>query len=95
MPYTNTTPPLPFIGSSETSRDAAIKAHDFVGAQGWRVLRFIRWAGEAGATQREIAESLAIGRPSVCARVRALEQMGHVRKTTARRQACAVYQAIT
>jgi DNA-binding MarR family transcriptional regulator len=82
---------LPFQSGSETSRDAAVKAQRFVGKQGADVLHFLEWAGDCGATQREIAEALHIGRPSVCARVRALEQCGDVVKTPARRQNCAVY----
>lgn len=82
---------LPFQSGSETSHDAAVAARAFVGQQGARVYAFIVACGVFGATQREIADRLNIGRPSVCARVRALEQCRDVRKTERRRDGCAVY----
>lgn len=80
---------LPYASGSDTSRDAAIAAASFVCAQGRLVLAYIRQRGSA--TQREASEGLGIGRPSCCARFRALELCGAIAKTSARRQACAVY----
>lgn len=91
MPYTNSTPPLPFQSGSETSRDAALKALRFVGDQGVTVLDYIRECGRFGVTQKEAAEELHIGRPSICARFNALEKSGEIVKTTERRSGCAVY----
>lgn len=85
---------LPYAPQSETSLEAAKRADRFVWQQGLRVLHFLQGAGACGATQKEIAHALAIGRPSVCARVRALETHGRVWKTTARRGHCAVYLAV-
>jgi hypothetical protein len=84
---------LPFQSGSETSHDAAIHAKDFVGDQGLTVLAWIRRRGDFGATQKEASAALGIGRPSLCARFRALEQAGSISKTTSRRCGCAVYQA--
>lgn len=84
----------PYQRGSETSRSAAERAKDFVGEQGAVVLRFILTRGLKGATQKEISEALNIGRPSICARVRALEQTQQIEKTTAKRGNCFVYVAV-
>jgi len=93
MPYTQSA--LPWAPGSETSHDAAIAAQAFVGRQGARVLEAIRSTGSHGMTQRECAIGLDIGRPSICARVRALEQAGSIRKTDQRRGGCVVYVAVS
>lgn len=85
----------PYQRGSVTSRAAAIKAQAFVGEQGARVLAWIVGRGTRGGTQREGSEALAIGRPSACARFRALERTHAILKTGTRRRGCAVYQAIT
>lgn len=84
---------LPFQSDSDTSRAAAVKARDFVGRQGIKVLCWFEDQGQHGGTQKECAAALGLGRPSVCARVNALERHGVVVKTTARRDGCAVYKA--
>ena len=81
----------PFQPASETSREAAERAQAFVGDQGARVLAWIQVRGSFGATQRECSEALGIGRPSICARVRALEQVGQIVKTDRKRDGCFVY----
>ena len=83
---------LPFQSTSDTSRDAALKAARFVGQQGLDVMGWFRAQGEHGGTQRECSEALGIGRPSVCARVNALEKQGRMVKTDERRAGCAVYK---
>lgn len=94
MPYAlPTQAELPYAAGSDTSRDAALQARHFVGRQGLQVLVWFEQRGAEGGTQRECAEALSLGRPSVCARVRALEQHGALVKTTARRAACSVYVA--
>jgi DNA-binding MarR family transcriptional regulator len=87
-------PRLPFARGSDTSFDAAMKARHFVGEQGRQVLAYILGCGAAGCTQKDISEALFLGRPSVCARVNALEHAGEIRKTGARRDACAVYASV-
>lgn len=90
MPYLDASYALPFQGQSDTSREAAEKARHFIGRQGRAVEGFVSRCSK-GATQMEIAECMGIGRPSVCARVRALELAGRLRKTEERRGNCAVY----
>lgn len=92
MPYADQSYALPFTSGSETSREAAIKAADFVGQQGEVVYAWFADQIEGG-TQREASEALQIGRPSICARTRALELAGRLVKTENRRQGCAVYIA--
>lgn len=84
----------PYQPGSDTSKDAAERARAFVGQQGDRVLAWIRSVGEHGATQKEAAQALKIGRPSLCARFRALEQLKAITKTTARRGGCVVYRGL-
>lgn len=92
MPYLDSVNrELPFASESDTSRQAAIHARDFVGKQGVQVLLWVEARGAYGATQKEISDGLQLGRPSVCARVNALEQQGKLVKTSARRQGCVVY----
>lgn len=86
---------LPFQSGSDTSRDAAVRAAKFIGQQGLDVLAWFEARGPQGGTQKECAAALDIGRPSICARVRALEEAGRVRKTEARRGGCAVYEFCT
>jgi biotin operon repressor len=83
---------LPFQSGSATSRDAAKRAERYVCQQGADVLRWFLERGARGGTQRECSEALGIGRPSICARVRALEQCGWLIKSVSeRRTGCAVY----
>ncbi len=82
----------PYQRGSDTSKAAALKARDFVGKQGAQVLALIRCHGELGSTQKEAEAVLHIGRPSLCARFRALEQTKAIVKTTERRGGCVVYR---
>lgn len=94
MPYIDSlTPDLPFQSESPTSHAAAVKAHDFVSQQGEKVFAWFAQR-RSGATQKEASEALEIGRPSMCARVRALEQAGRLVKTSARRDGCQVYEVL-
>jgi len=82
---------LPYQSRSDTSKDAAQAAAKFVGRQGEAVYGWFVLRGLTGGTQRECREALGIGRPSVAARVHALECCGRLVKTAARRDGCAVY----
>ena len=93
MPYLSTTYDLPFNGT-DTSRDAAKAASRFVGQQGLQVLVWFNVRDVDGGTQKECAEALNLGRPSVCARVRALELAGLLSKTSDRRGGCIVYRSV-
>ena len=81
---------------SETSREAAVRARSFVGPQGEQVYAVIEyWSDDPGygITQPELAERLSLGRPSVCARVRALELAGRIEKIPGvKRDGCAAYR---
>ena len=90
-PYAMTTP---YQRSSDTSKAAAARAQHFVGEQGETVLIWIQARGERGATQKDAAAALGIGRPSLCARFRALEQTHAILKTAERRGGCVVYRAL-
>lgn len=92
MPYLDAARELPFQSGSDTSREAALAAKQFVGQQGVAVLKAIADCGPAGATQKEISAALGIGRPSICARFNALEQSWRIVKTAHRRNGCAVYR---
>jgi len=93
MPYLHSsTYELPFASGSDTSRAAAKRAEAFVGPQGADVLRWFIERGARGGTQKEAAAALGLGRPSVCARVNALEKCGWLIKSVSERRAgCAVY----
>ena len=95
MPYLHTDLNLPFQSESDTSKDAAQLAERFVGPQGERVYDVILRCGSCGVTQKELAVDLNMGRPSICARVRALELAGRVVKTARRRSGCCVYEVRT
>jgi hypothetical protein len=86
-------PMPPHARHSATSHDAAIKARRFIGEQGERVLAWFKSRGLQGGTQIEASAALGIGRPSMCARVNALEHRGDLTKTDARRGNAAVYLA--
>ena len=74
MPYLDSANyDLPYASESETSRDAAVQARKFVGRQGLTVLAWFVSRGAYGGTQREASAALVIGRPSIAARVHALE----------------------
>ena len=95
MPYLDSASyDLPFQSGSDTSREAALQARSFIGVQGIRVLRWFEDRGARGGTQKECAEALSLGRPSVCARVHALEHAGALYKTRLTRARCAVYMTI-
>ena len=83
---------LPYQSGSATSEDAARAAAKFVGQQGQAVYRYVEAWGDRGATQKDIARGLQLGRPSVAARVHALEHTGRLVKLTSRREGCAVYR---
>jgi DNA-binding MarR family transcriptional regulator len=83
---------LPFASQSSTSRDAAQHARRFVCQQGADVLRWFIERGARGGTQKEVAAALGLGRPSVAARVHALEKCGWLIKSVSeRRSGCACY----
>jgi hypothetical protein len=85
---------LPFASGSDTSEAAALRAKRFCGPQGLEVLAWFVARNGWGGTQRECATALHIGRPSICARVHALEKAGSLRKTALRRGGCAIYEAV-
>lgn len=89
MPYIET---RPYAAQSDTSRDAALRAKAFVYRQGLEVYRYLASCGSRGATQKEVSAALGIGRPSCCARFKALEDAGAIRKVEySRRDGCTVY----
>lgn len=83
---------VPFASGSETSYEAALHAKTFIGEQGVRVFRWLKSRGEYGGTQREAEADIRISRQSLCARFKALEDAGAIRKTRVKRAACVVYQ---
>lgn len=85
---------VPYQRGSDTSLAAAERARSFVGEQGETVLAWIQKCGERGTTQKEAAFHLGFGRPSLCARFRALEQVHAILKTAERRGGCVVYRAM-
>lgn len=89
MPYTATTPSLPF-SEPTTSRDAALRAVPFSGQQRATILGWFLLRGEG--TQRECSEQCGYSRQSVSARVFELERDGLLAKTTRRRDGCSVYE---
>lgn len=93
MPYTATQPILPWQAGSETSHEAAVHAKAFAGEQQQRVYRYLQSVD--GATQKACSEVLGIGRPSIAARFRELEQLGMISKTLQRRAGCCVYSVRT
>lgn len=82
---------LPFAAGSETSYEAAIRAQQFVSAQGLLVWRWLSARGALGGTMKEAAAALGIGRPSLCARFRGLEHAGAIRKLAVKRAGCVAY----
>ena len=92
MPYLDANRQLPFQTGSATSRDAAIRAQNWVGPQGDRVLAWLQ--GRANGTQKECARELGIDRASACARFRALEIRGDIEKTEDRRGGCTAYAVV-
>lgn len=91
MPYLDANYSLPYASQSETSRDAALAMQPHVETQEATVYRWFVARGSDGGTQRECSQDLWIGRPSVAARVHALERQGRLVKTDRRRAGCAVY----
>ena len=87
----------PYQPSSDTSRDAADRAKAFAGTQAQKVYIYAAFQSQlhplCGVTQREIAIAINLQRSSVAARCNALERAGLIRKTGARRDGCAVYEA--
>ena len=93
MPYLKSASyELPFASGSDTSRDAAIRAERFVGAQGRAVYDWWLLQGEHGATQREASAAMGIERASICARVNELEKQERLTRTLDRRAGCVVYK---
>lgn len=84
----------PFAAGSSTSYEAALKARAFVSEQGIKVLHWLQQRGEWGGTMKEAEHSLEIGRPSCCARFKALEDAGAIEKTSTKRAGCAVYRVV-
>lgn len=80
----------PYAGGSETSYEAALRARQFVSEQGLRVFQWLKRRGTG--TQREAERELHIARPSLCARFKALEDVGAIRKTSVKRDGCTAYQ---
>jgi hypothetical protein len=92
MPYLDVHQQIPFASGSESSRETAVAMRDFIGPQGERVYARIAAYPLNGQTQKEIASALDLGRASVCARVRALEQAGRIVKIPdLRRGGCCCY----
>ena len=85
----------PFAAGSESSYEAALHAKAFVSEQGVTVFRWLRTRGDHGGTQKEAHVALGIERPSLCARFKALEDVGAIRKTDQRRGGCSAYVAVT
>ena len=87
-----------------TSQQAAEQAKAFAAHQRELVYAFIKQQGRWGATQREIAERLGLGRPSVAARTWELhggkrhngapDYPVRIHRTGERREKCAVYIAV-
>jgi len=87
-----------------TSQQAAEEAKAFAAHQREAVYAFIKQEGRWGATQREIAERLGLGRPSVAARTWELhggkrhngapDYPVRIHRTGERRERCAVYRAL-
>ena len=67
MPYLDVNYALPFQSGSGTSRDAALRARQFVGKQGLAVLAWFQARDVVGGTQKECSAALGIARASVCA----------------------------
>ena len=89
MPYTRAG--IAFAAGSDTSYEAGIRAHQFVQAQGIAVYRWVKSRGAYGSTQKEAEAALHMGRPSLCARFKALEEVQAIRKTEQRRAGCTAY----
>lgn len=85
-------PRVPYARDSETSKAAAERAKSFVGEQGERVYRWFVQQGVEGGTQKQVSAALGIGRPSIAARVNALEREGRLIKTARRVDGCATYR---
>lgn len=94
MPYLDPQRELPWQSGSQTSHDAAVRHRNRAATQQAWVSGYVRYRGEDGATQRECSEALGFGRPSCCARFRALELAGQIVKTARRRHGCAVYVCV-
>jgi hypothetical protein len=93
MPHT--TNGQPFAAGSQTSFEAALRASSFVSKQGLEVYRWLRDRGSYGGTMAEAEAALSIKRQSLCARFRALEQTGAIRKAEKKRSGCGVYEIAT
>lgn len=89
MPYTRHGEP--FAAGSETSCDAALKARAFVSKQGLDVYHWLQGRGASGGTRKEAEDDLGMKTQSLCARLKALEDAGAIRKTSEKRDGCVVY----
>jgi len=94
MPYTSQMG-LPWAPQSDTSHEAAIAAEAFAATQEARVLAFVTARGAYGSTMKEAEMEMPIQRSSACGRFFALVAAGKLRKTTERREGCAVYQVVS
>lgn len=81
----------PFANGSETSFEAALHARQFVSEQGVKVYRWLRERRDYGGTQKEAEAALAVARPSLCARFKALEDFKAIQQTSVKRDGCRVY----
>jgi DNA-binding MarR family transcriptional regulator len=94
MPYLNSAAmELPF-SEPETSRDAAIRAQHSATTQRLRVLEWLTTRGPRGGTMREAESELRMKRQSLCPRFSELEVRGLIRKTSAKRDGCRVYESL-
>lgn len=85
---------IAYAGGSETSYEAAIRARKFVSQQGMEVFAWLKSCGPHGGTRKELEAAIGIKTPSACARLKALEDAGAIRKTTEKRDGCAAYIVI-
>ena len=83
---------LPWQSGSETSHEAAVAAGSFASTQEALVLQWFQ-AQRIARTQKEASSALGVDRASMCARVRHLEILGAVVKTTQKRDGCFCYLA--
>jgi len=83
---------IAYAGGSDTSYEAAIKARHFVSEQGMRVYHWLKDRGTG--TRKEAECELHISTQSLCARLKALEDAGAIRKTGDKRLGCVAYEVI-
>lgn len=79
----------PYAAGSDTSKAAARQARWFSGGQCDRLYAFLVRCGDFGATDKEIARVLDMGRPTICARRKGLA--GRIKDSGIRREGCAAW----